>query len=37
LEKLLKRMLSPNADIRYTAREALQDPYFEEGKVIDAG
>jgi serine/threonine protein kinase len=34
LEKLLKKMLSPNADIRYTAREAFHDPYFIEGNVL---
>ncbi len=29
-EKLLRRMISPNADIRYTAIEAMNDTYWTE-------
>jgi serine/threonine-protein kinase GIN4 len=33
-EKLLKRMLSPNADLRCTARQALADSYFHNSSSI---
>ncbi|KAK0188110.1 hypothetical protein F5146DRAFT_1062051 [Armillaria mellea] len=29
MEKLLRRMISPNADLRCTASEAMQDPYWK--------
>ena len=28
MEKLLRRMISPNADMRCTATEAMADPYW---------
>jgi serine/threonine protein kinase len=30
VEKLLRRMLVPNADLRYTAAEAVEDPYWAQ-------
>ncbi|KZT42632.1 kinase-like protein [Sistotremastrum suecicum HHB10207 ss-3] len=33
VEKLLKRMISPNADLRYTARDASADVYFMDGMI----
>lgn len=29
VEKMLHRMIQPNADLRYTAPEVLQDPYWD--------
>lgn len=30
IEKLLRRMISPNADLRCTATQAINDPYWKE-------
>ena len=30
VERMLKRMIAPNADIRYTAKEVLKDPYWSD-------
>lgn len=32
-ERLLKKMVSPNADIRITAKEAMKDPYWNETQI----
>ena len=29
IEKMLHRMIQPNADVRFTATEALDDPYWD--------
>ena len=29
-EKMLKKMIAPNADLRYTASRTLDDPYWKE-------
>ncbi|KAK0464358.1 kinase-like domain-containing protein [Desarmillaria tabescens] len=35
MEKLLRRMISPNADLRCTASQAMQDPYWQTRKEED--
>ena len=36
MEKLLKRMLAPNADLRYTATRAMGDLYWSDRLVTIA-
>lgn len=36
IEKLLRRMVTPNADLRCTASAAMKDPYWTQSRAEDA-